>query len=240
MFPDESKSDLVNEPHVDPWHAQIPNVFRWLNGQREQPFTRGYPAVLFDAAFWSAPYYIMRGLLGWRDVAAGVAHQLTEAFGVSGPAEVLRTAWDEAVLGSIGWWSWTHPQYQCEPSQLFAKLGYPARFAQIAEWNGFVGGFEPHHLTGHIWNSSSPDGDPIATIVSEKSKNAAIIIDVTESLRGSLEQLSPRIPDVRAPWNVHATSREHGYLGSFRRCTQCKRWFQGPFAPHSWGHAPGE
>jgi hypothetical protein len=235
--------DDANSPgrDIDPWHAQVPNVHRWLNGHRGRPFRRDYPSDGIQIGYWFPPFYVMRALLGWRDLASGVASALTEPVEPSGPAEVLVKAWDEATLGSLGWWAWTNPhRYDCEPSRVFEKLRYPERFRGVAEWNGFTGGTDPKHLNRDFWLDDPMGHGIVDSVVSQNDAKCALIVDRTTGLLTALAAVSQRIPDARPAWVVHVTARDHGYLGGYRRCARCRRWFAGRYAPHAWGHTRDE
>jgi hypothetical protein len=236
-----------DDDEADPWHAQVPNVHRWLNGQRDRPFDRDATNQCGGSPFWFAPFYVMRGLLGWRDIGSGVAHVLTEAGEPNGPAAMLTTAWDEATLGTLGWWAWTNADYfQYEPSPIFPEHGYPERYREIARRNGFAGGCDPMHLTGHLWPysplapSAATAAPAIERIIAATDGKGALIIGHTSGLLTALTALSPRVPDARPAWVVHVTARDHGYLGGYRRCARCRRWFTGRYAPHAWGHTRDE
>ncbi len=239
----------------DDWYAQIPNVHRWLNGDESQPFALAYPHGKFNVDFWFAPFYVMRAIMGWRDIASGFANLFGDHDKLDGPAEMLRRAWGRDVLGSLAWWAWTNPKQVSDsaPSTAFREAGLPDELEPIALQFGFGGGYDPKHLVGHEhactsyyqsgkaeWHSNEPAPDDLVVIKTEAPRRVALIVDRFEDWPRELGRLSSELQDGKPSWHVHVVTRSTGFIGRFRRCWDCGRWFQGRSSIHRWGHSEEE
>ncbi len=239
----------------DDWYAQIPNVHRWLNGDESQPFALVYPHGKFNVDFWFAPYYVMRAILGWRDLAAGCAN-LDGAHGdLDGPADMMWRAWGRDVLGSLAWWAWSNPHQVADapPCAAFLEAGLAEEFEPIAQQHGFGGGYDPKHLLSHVqtctrwyqdggtgYASEEPIPEDMVVIKTENPRRVALIVERFEDWPPELGRLSGQLRGGTPSWHVHVVSRTTGYIGRFRRCHDCGRWFQGRASHHKWGHAEDE
>jgi len=239
----------------DEWYAQIPNVHRWLNGDESQPFALAYPHGKFNVDFWFAPFYVMRAILGWRDIAAGFARLDGGHAEPDGPAEMMMRAWGRDVLGSLAWWAWTNPKQVSgsPPSPVFREAGLPAEMEPVALRFGFGGGYDPKHLVEHSRRcveeyqggehsipTKKPAPDDVVVIRTESPRRVALIVDRFEDWPRELGRLSAELRNDKPSWHVHVVTRSMGYIGRFRRCWDCGRWFQGRSTFHRWGHALGE
>jgi hypothetical protein len=56
-------------PFRNHWYKQVPNVHRWLSGDRSEAFSREYPHADFEVDFWFAQLHLMRAILGWAETA---------------------------------------------------------------------------------------------------------------------------------------------------------------------------
>ena len=239
----------------DDWYAQIPNVHRWLNGDETEPFALVYPHGKFNVDFWFAPFYVMRAILGWRDLAAGFVGLEATQGDLDGPADMIRRAWGRDVLGSLAWWAWSNPKQVSDspPNPAFRESGLAEDLGPTALLHGFEGGYDPKHLIEHgrcsfVWyqgggHPNSHD-DPSSTapelIKTNSPRRVALIVDRFEDWPRELFTLSKGLRTGKPSWHVHVVSRSTGYIGRFRRCHDCGRWFQGRASHHKWGHAEGQ
>ena len=238
----------------DDWYAQIPNVHRWLGGDSSQPFPRVYPHDKFQVDFWFAPFYLMKAILGWKDIAAGVAHLFDAQSTLEGPAQMLDSVWGKELLGSLAWWAWSNSGYvgRGQPSLVFREHGLPEKYEPVALQNGFGGGGDPIHLVDHIQictghyqggeRVEDVDESPPANfefIKTDSPRRVVMIVDRFEQWPPELGRLSNNLPNDPPSWHVHVVVRSMGYIGCFRRCWDCGRWFQGKAIHHKWGHVDG-
>ena len=239
-------------PFRDEWYRQVPNLHRWVSGDRSEPFVRQYPHHLFEVDFWFAPYFLMRVVLGWRDCSEGIAKLLEGGHELEGPIATLPEAWDDRILGSLGWWAWSNAGYVTKgpPGPRFKEQGLTERFQQVAEVEGLTGGCDPKHLVPHLNPCVGPlqsdhhdspartgdNRDDVRIVTEHKARRCVVLVHRYDQWPVALAALGRDLPDGPPSWRVNVVTDDQGHLGEFRRCWDCGAWFQGPARFHQWGH----
>lgn len=100
----------------------------------------------------------------------------------------------------------------------------------------FTGGYDPHHLVPHLHEVIEATARPISpgSIVRE-GRRLVLFVDRFDEWPGSMHSLVLTGSE-QPSWRVDVVARRDGYLGQFRRCWQCRRWFQGRAELHLLGH----
>lgn len=227
----------------DAWYRQVPRVHRWLVGDTSERFEirdQGHD-------YWFAAYYLCRAILGWSDVGRAL-QGLPSMNGLDGPAHLLVAGWGKR-LDALGLWAWTHG----EAATAGASHGErdPARYATgdrqgtaegLLSKHGFTGGYDMFHLGPHLSGIEGPLG---ARAVSgnvkldavRQGRRIVLVVDRFEEWPVHLGALGAQLKGAEPPsWAVDVVSRRDGALGQWRRCWECKRWFQGRAEWHKLGH----
>lgn len=201
-------------------------------------------------------------VLGWTDLARGVERWFAGGGAVGGANEVharLREAIDiGGRFEALAWWTWmcrVHVERKgyVEQGAHAGKQGLrPCPFARevVAEIHGLGADNDALHATWHLTCVSSlllagdwagvPGDRPepkFETILKYSQRRGVVLADSFEGYPLALGRLARELPTGMPAWTVDVVSRKDGWLGQFRRCWTCGRWFMGSAVVHSWGHA---
>ena len=235
-------------PFDDVWYRQVPNVHRWLSGDSSTPFVLTTPHPMVNVDFWFAPFYLMRAILGWRDVAAGIV-ALRAAGSLVGPSNVLMEAWHPDYLDAIiRWadanWSWVTGCAQAksrprrtEFDRVGLDLGAGCDPKHLVDHVGVCTRWYQHSFAGERFASDDSLGDlGVEVLRSHVPPRLMLIFDEFWDWPLALGRYGSDLPAGPPSWHVHLVSRRGGYVGPFRRCWECGWWFQGPARFHRLGH----
>jgi hypothetical protein len=222
-------------PYGDVWFEQVANVHRWLAGDEQVPFERftGTPGP-GDVSYWLAAYYVMKHLLAWKDVPAGVM-ALLATHSPQGPGRLLCRVWGREALQAIAWWV-----RECERSTRSSEASVPEpipSFMGSAQRCGLAGGSDPKHLVGHLGKHRVLNEDSFESTVIGRERRIAMFVEQFEHVPTALFNLMRSAPKGPPSVHVHVTATRFGYVGLYRACWTCGRWFQGPARHHLPGHA---
>jgi len=104
-----------------------------------------------------------------------------------------------------------------------------------------------HHLSAYVAQVEHELYDertdkqlpPYEFVVSTKQRRTALFVERLDHWLMAMHSCTRELPLGHPSWRVFVKSRRDGYLGQFRRCQDCKRWFQGHTEVHKLGHAVG-
>jgi hypothetical protein len=222
----------------DSWYAQVPRVHRWLRGdERELPVLEreGHD-------YWFAAYYVCRAILGWSDCGLGV-QRLAGASVPTGPTNLLRTGWRDR-LDALGLWAWITGEggiaTRDREASRFGDEERVHRAEVLREAFGFTGGYDPHHLGPHLHPvEASLRGEPqnVQLDSIRQDRRVVLFVDRFDDWPTHLHALTSTLSGTEPPsWRIDIVSRREGFLGQWRRCWDCRRWFQGSAEHHKLGH----
>ena len=159
-------------------------------------------------------------------------------------APLLETWW-APMGGLLALRSWhlglsTGEKQSTEPGHPSQKDA--ARMKAAADSLGFTGGSDPHHLRGHLepveiglvrgevhpymYAGFEHDAPANARCIRDDAgRYVTLLVDTFENWAPELGRLSKSLPPSKPTWSVDVVSRRDGWLGAFRRCWTCGRWF---------------
>lgn len=206
-----------------------------------------------------AGLYGFVAILGWTDLGRGVEQWLAGVGAVGGAEEVharLREAIDiGGRFEALAWWAWmrrVHVEgtgYVDQGAHVDDPGLRPCPFARkvVAEVHGLAADNDALHATGHLtavsvplvtgaWAGARPE-PKFETILKYSQRRGVVLADSFEGYPLALGRLARDLPTGKPAWTVDVVSRKDGWLGQFRRCWTCGRWFMGSAVVHAWGHA---
>ena len=260
-------SDNSNYPYEDPWFEQLPELHRGLAGDEHATVVAPNKQLYQDAdppaglhlpcvedSYWTAAYYLMRVLMGWQDCSRGLPKLFENRGSLDGPARFLYNTWGHDRLASMAYFSWKHAKWAgLPPNPSFEKDGWAKKFNFHPDYHQLSEGVLNHvfvHVKpiieqlqgqGGPYVSIGAQPSPPTIIKTASPRRVALIVDKFENWPVELRRLSEELPRDRGrSWHVHVVAMRFGYIGRFRRCHDCGRWFQGRAIFHKWGHAEEE
>ena len=251
---------LIRFPAESPYqielYEQVPNLHRHLNGFRDHGImkSRAHEDPNIEPedhrlSYWFTAYYLMKAVLAWSDCCKGLITAFDNRGELQGPVRVLYESWEYDELCALAYWCWVHRGGNDEATRWskFESKGNKKLCRKYAGYHG-LDGADSYHLENHISWILSPHQycadaelkDKPTVVWDSHQKKAMLLIDRFAAWPGALSTLSREVPLGPPSRHVHVVSRHLGYLGKFRRCWQCGRWFQGQARFHLWGHAEGK
>lgn len=237
--------DEREHPFNDRWFAQVENVHRWLAGDCSEAFE------LVDGDrgedYWAAAYYLCRLILGWND-CGGALRRAGAGEGtddVDGPLAVLRRGWGDR-LDVLGLWAWLHGEKGIanHPARRAADYGDEARVscaqAGLRTFR-FNGGWDERHLD-HVRAAAESrlygHHAPLTVDAVRADRRIIAIVERLDQWPATLASIATTLTGSEPPsWRIEVVARREGFLGQWRRCWTCQRWFQGRWTDHALGHA---
>lgn len=224
----------------DNWYAQVPRVHRWLVGDEREPFALEHGGH----DYWFAAYYLCRAILGWSDCGLGL-QRLADTSADAGPVHVLHMGWDRR-LDALGLWAWTSGEvgvsnHARREAGRYGDEHRVHRAEALREAFGFTGGYDPHHLGPHLSPVEGPlmaEPQNLQLEVIKQDRRVVLFVDRFDDWPAHLRAIATTLGGKEPPsWRVDIVSRRDGVLGQWRRCWECRRWFQGHAEHHKLGHA---
>jgi len=80
---------------------------------------------------------------------------------------------------------------------------------------------------------------PYELVTDKQYRRTAMFVERLGHWPMAMQSCTRDVPLGHPSWRVFVTSRRDGFIGRFRRCQDCKRWFQGRTHIHRMGHAVG-
>lgn len=223
-------------------------------------FPRVRPDLALEqaCAIWEAALYVARFLLGWADPGKGFSWWYQNGC----PTEDLRLAllnavWNErGQLGLLALWAWEHPDWAMltpEIDALESNLQRSTRPEDFAgrEWldglrgrfpiaderrehDPYHGGTNPLHL-GHA-DPRRSNGEWGQMVLAREREGALLFLDDCHGWYAALEHHAEGVPTRgERSWPVDVVVKPVGWLGTFRRCRDTGRWYQGKRSIHGVG-----
>lgn len=252
--------DDENAPFGDRWYTAVAALHRRLAGE-DVPLVSTHGQWEAELPVKFAGLYGFMAVLGWTDLGRGVEQWLGGGVTVGGENEVhgrLREAIDiGGRFEALAWWVWMRKVHVVEGYVMQGAHVHdpglrPCPFARevVAEVHGLAADNDALHATGHLTCVSStlltggwagvPGHRPepkFETILKYSQRRGVVLTDRFEGYPLALGRLARELPTGKPAWIVDVVSRRDGWLGQFRRCWTCGRWFMGSAVVHAWGHA---
>jgi len=249
----KNEEDILNRPDLVgqwEWCRLIPRLHQIL----ASPDTgHSFPAFRSDmeldeaCAYWETANYLLRRLLGWRDIGLGLQWWFTEGKPELDDARlmVLKRVFDaDGHLETLAMWGWVHAAYDSggeqraperfagvEASKAFQEK-YPGYGRTLAH-DPFHGGSNALHLDHSIHDYTGQDVDAQLLSSDESKRKAVLILDDARGWHAALHNYGSRLPDLgERSWHVDVVVRPIGWLGMFRRSRVTGEWFQGKHSIH--------
>ncbi len=247
----------MSEPYQidDPWCRHLPLLHRIVAGDaRPEEFPRVSDSLELEeaCAIWESLHYLLRYLLSWDDVSAGLAwwYAAGQPVADSPLLETVLQLWDrEQQLDYYAAWAWTQGVPRSEqPSNLARDSAYHdlawweafMRRPKPAGYNPYYGGGNTLHLGHSDWlGENEPASDPAELHFDESSRRAVLVVSSFGNWRRELSQSGNQLLPLAGDrsWHVELFDRQSGCLGLFRRSRETSRWFQGKHSIHIQGRA---
>ncbi len=246
---------MKESPYLnDPWCRFLPALHRALanpDGDHGLP-ARPLRDPLVDAcAYWETAHYLLRVLLGWNDLATGLAWWYDIGKNDLGDSRLrlLKRIWDsEGQLEYLAAWAWLNKGWNplnpmgCGPPQTRPN------WLDESWWSNFEGrrhadGLNPYHGGYNSLHLGHSDDYGFITSIappqhycSPGTQHAVLIVSHIESWRAELRAFGQTLPSLdQKSWHVELFDRQTGYLGLFRQSRITKCWFQGKHSIHMAG-----
>ena len=249
----------MREPH-DPWQAQWPELFRAL----ADPQVRFPPPVTGSldqaCALWGALHHAFCCLLGWNDVARGLAWWYREGKPVldSPVLALVRHIWGaEHLIDYYAAWAWkpansgwllpqsADPFHGPSPTWLAQHSCWKdedwwrafVRRGQAHHHDPFYGGTDPLHLSVHSGREDTTCSGKARLVPIPGEQHAVMVTGGLAHWVADLEALGAELPPLGGrSWRVDVFDRQAGWLGEFRRSRVTGRWFTGRHNIHMQGN----
>lgn len=235
----------------DPWLTHLPLLHRILAGG-EPPSAYPPPphgdALHGSCAYWEPLYYLLKSILGWRDLGRGLAWWYANGR----PVEDLRLRLMQAIWDSDGqlayFAAWAF-QADRENFSLDAAASTSAfndedwwrdfrRLGRRYRSDPFHGGTNPLHL-GHSDFGFNADVEiaPAALHMEQAARRAVLVTKDFLTWREELATAGRQLPPLanERSWHVDVFDKRVGWLGTYRRSRVTGRWFAGMHSVHMVG-----
>lgn len=249
--------------HVeDPrWSAVIPLLHRALANPTgnvvlpEMPRRFGMPDEA-ACAYWEAPLYMMRALLGWERPGLGMlwVHQNQRLAHSDLRLELLEACWNnqqQLDLLTAHLWRVEHRLQNLHedegggselngvgPTANWWPL-FHRRFPNPGFCNPYFGGENPLHL-GHTRRAvRNTEGATYEWWEDRSTKRATLTVHRMRGWLGLLEAVTEdQLHDSDEPWRVNVVSKPVGWLGSFTKSPATGKWHASTEEVHRAGNPP--
>lgn len=228
------------------WCRLIPDLHRILanpDGGHGFPRFRKDMDLGQSCAYWETAYYLLRRLLGWRDIGLGLQWWFSAGKPTLDDVRLtaLKRIWDDdGHLATLAMWGWVYGAY--------AESGgerSPERFGDIAGWREFEaagrtlahdpfhGGSNALHLGHSTIEHPAENIEALLLRSDEASRKAVLVVGHAAHWHAALHDRGARLPDLgERSWHVDVVVRPVGWLGTFRRSRATGEWFQGKHSTH--------
>jgi hypothetical protein len=238
----------------DPWLQYLPDLHRTLAApDLRNGLPRSFISLSHEqsCAWWETLRYMLRSLLGWRSLPAGLAwwydsgkptlddpvlRLMAERWNTRGELDYFAAREWEVARQSIlnGYDSeWMFPDYEPSPGWLRELHDRPP----LMEHSPYYGPSNPLHLShSDILAEWRPAGPSTGSYQSDTRK-AVLIVSGFDSWQQELLAYGPSLPSLAdRSWYVEVFDRQIGYLGTFRQSRVTGHWFQGKHSIHMAGN----
>ena len=198
-------------------------------------------------AYWEPLYYLLTTILGWRDLAQGLAWWYAHGRPTDDPRlAFMQTIWDnERQLAFFAAWGFQegHANFTLDDAAStsayrdadwwhdFRRLGHPFRH------DPFHGGTNALHLGHSEWAWALGDATPDSLHVDAARRHVVLITHDFTTWRGELVNAGRTLPPLAddRSWHVDVFDKRVGWLGSYRQSRVTGRWFAGKHSLHMAG-----
>ena len=263
------KAGAPNTTEDDPAHVEDPRwseVIPWLHRALANPtgnvvlpeMPRRFETPDQAAcAYWEAPLYMMRALLGWERPGLGLLwlYQNLRLARADLRLELLDVCWNNEnqldLLAAHLWRDGTQQQKhdaKDRDESAVSDIGPDAnwwpmfhrRFANPGFHNPYFGGENPLHLN-HTRNAVRDMEDATYDwCVDKASKRATLNVHRMRGWLGLLESVTAeRLNHSAGEWRVDVVSKPVGWIGCFTKSSTTGRWHVGAEEVHLVGNVPG-
>jgi hypothetical protein len=203
--------------------------------------------------YWETLHYLLRVILGWREIGAGLAwwYSIGKADLGDPCLKIARKVWDdEGQLDYFAAWAWSNA-YVGSSDHLS-----PADMAQRSMWRNeewwrtlkrqgmryrncpFYGGTNALHL-GHSDDFGMGEARSRSRgYWSKTGRHAVLIVDGLLSWRNERREFAQQLPPLgNRSWHLEVFDRTTGYLGLYRQSRVTGLWFMGKHSLHMRGNS---
>jgi hypothetical protein len=207
-----------------------------------------------SCAWWETLRYLLRSLLGWRCLPAGLAwwYEGGKDPGNDPLLQLVRNRWDtRGELDHFAAREWETggvtgvgdddvkwPPLDYEPSPGWRKE-YLNRCVEL-EYSPQGGGYNPLHLGHSDFLGENSRVGSFAGSHTLATRHATLVVSTFSSWQHELRNFGaslPRLQDDRS-WTIEVFDRKVGFLGGYRQSRMSDRWFQGKHSIHMAGNPP--
>jgi hypothetical protein len=235
----------------DPWLTHLPLLHRILAGG-EPPSAYPPPphgdALHGSCAYWEPLYYLLRTILGWRDLGRGLAWWYTNARPVEDcRLRLMQAIWDsDDQLAYFAAWAFQEGRANfsldaAASTSAFRDENWWRDFRRLGRRyrsDPFYGGTNPLHL-GHSDYGFNTDTDvaPAALHMDQAIRQAVLVTRDFLTWREELATVGRQLPPLpnQRSWHVDVFDKRVGWLGTYRQSRVTGRWFAGTHSLHMVG-----
>ncbi len=206
-------------------------------------------------SWWETLRYIFKGLLGWKNLPAGLAwwYANDKATFDQPLLQLVRERWDSTgeldYFAAREWYAdghtgngldelpWSGPlESPYEPSPGWWRSFY-AR-GPLFDYSPFGTGWNELHLgySDFIGEAPSPSKDEPTRFYDLSTRTATLIVSDFDCWKRELREFGELLPQISRSWHMEVFDRKIAYLGLFRQSRVTKRWFQGKHSIHMAGN----